>query len=102
MMHVMQQFREKFIKYEWRSTLCVEQIVSCGDEYPDYQGTSRFWPRDGWGAGRGYAPPRWWLIKVCGACLGLGLACQSPATATEKRVKAMDSAYLIENKSLTI
>jgi len=52
-------FREKFIKYEWRSTLCSKHIVSCGDEYPDYQGISRFRPRGGWGSGSGYAQRRW-------------------------------------------
>ena len=51
--------REKFIKYEWRSTLCSEHIVSCGDEYPDYQDISRFWSRDDWGSRHEYAPRRW-------------------------------------------
>ncbi len=52
---------EKFIKYEWRSTLCRQGIMSCR-QYPDYRDRNRFWPRDDWdtrdewGSRDGYAP----------------------------------------------
>lgn len=48
---------EKFIKYEWRSTLCRQHIISCRG----HSGTrrdNRFWPRDDWGSRDGYAPRR--------------------------------------------
>lgn len=49
---------EKFIKYEWRSTLCRKGIVSCRG-YHDYRNGNRFWPGDEWGSRDGYARRRW-------------------------------------------
>jgi len=48
---------EKFIKYEWRSTLCREGIISCRYDYQENR--NRFWPRGEWGSRDGYAPQRW-------------------------------------------
>ncbi|MBU0945393.1 MAG: hypothetical protein KJ804_05090 [Proteobacteria bacterium] len=44
-------FEKKFIKYEWRSTLCRMGIVQCG---PD-RDQNRFWPQGR--RNHGYAPP---------------------------------------------
>jgi hypothetical protein len=50
---------EKFIKYEWRSTLCRKGAISCHDDFRDYG--NRFWPRDEWDSRDGYAPRRRWV-----------------------------------------
>lgn len=49
---------KKFIKYEWRRTLCRKGIIPrC--RYYDDEPDNRFWPDDDWDDG--YAPPPWRL-----------------------------------------
>ena len=44
---------KRFIKYEWRATLCKRGIVDCENYNNDYRENNRFWPRE---ANSGYAP----------------------------------------------
>lgn len=48
---------KKFVRYEWRSTLCRQGIMSCRN-YRDRGDRNRFWPEDDWGSRDGYAPRR--------------------------------------------
>ncbi len=44
---------KRFIKYEWRATLCKRRVIECGNYNNDYRENNRFWPRE---TNNGYAP----------------------------------------------
>lgn len=44
---------KRFIKYEWRATLCKRGVIECGNYNNDYREDNRFWPRE---ADNNYAP----------------------------------------------
>jgi len=48
---------KKFVRYEWRSTLCRQGIMSCRN-HRDRGDWNRFWQEDDWGSRDGYAPRR--------------------------------------------
>jgi len=54
----------RFLKYEWRPTLCRKGVIACRRPYPD----NRFWPEDEWAMeDDGFAPhpprDRKWLVR---------------------------------------
>lgn len=52
---------KKFIKYEWRRTLCERGIIDCWDDDHDWGHRNRFWPEDDWDDD--FVPPPWRLHR---------------------------------------
>lgn len=49
---------KKFIKYEWRRSLCRRGILNCR-----YRDDNRFWPNERIRNDEGYAPHPWWINR---------------------------------------
>jgi len=61
-------FMRKFIKYEWRKTLCRRGVISCREHHRHQQQQNRFWPDDelSWTYAP-YPPPRRHM-RDCSPC----------------------------------